>query len=63
FHVEPPAFKIRENSTYEHLSFSGGLPGELRSKAWHRISASDKENIQTRRRCKVLAGIMSNDPV
>ncbi|MGU5540616.1 hypothetical protein ACV1DG_15450, partial [Aeromonas hydrophila] len=26
FHVEPPAFKIRENSTYEHLSFSGGLP-------------------------------------
>ncbi len=22
----PPAFKIRENSTYEHLSFSGGLP-------------------------------------
>ncbi|MEH8261501.1 LeoA/HP0731 family dynamin-like GTPase, partial [Aeromonas veronii] len=26
-HVEPPAFKIRENSTYEHLSFSGGLPG------------------------------------
>ncbi|MFQ2264034.1 hypothetical protein, partial [Aeromonas dhakensis] len=25
-HVEPPAFKIRENSTYEHLSFSGGLP-------------------------------------
>uniref|UniRef100_UPI001F1D5692 hypothetical protein n=1 Tax=Aeromonas media TaxID=651 RepID=UPI001F1D5692 len=21
-----PAFKIRENSTYEHLSFSGGLP-------------------------------------
>ena len=37
--------------------------GELRSKAWHRISASDKENIQTRRRCKVLAGIMSNDPV
>ena len=37
--------------------------GELRSKAWHRISASDKENIQTRRRCKALAGIMSNDPV
>ncbi|MFH2725473.1 hypothetical protein ABNF75_24310, partial [Escherichia coli] len=26
-------------------------------------SASDKENIQTRRRCKALAGIMSNDPV
>ncbi|MGU5613444.1 PDDEXK nuclease domain-containing protein, partial [Aeromonas caviae] len=30
FHVEPPAFKIRENSTYEHLSFSGGLPLELK---------------------------------
>ncbi|MEH8248536.1 IS3 family transposase, partial [Aeromonas veronii] len=28
-HVEPPAFKIRENSTYEHLSFSGGLPHNL----------------------------------
>ncbi|MFM5481080.1 hypothetical protein ACET9B_12580, partial [Aeromonas veronii] len=28
FHVEPPAFKIRENSTYEHLSFSGGLPSQ-----------------------------------
>ncbi|MEH8208079.1 GGDEF domain-containing protein, partial [Aeromonas veronii] len=30
FHVEPPAFKIRENSTYEHLSFSGGLPYPVR---------------------------------
>ncbi|MFQ2027133.1 sigma-54 interaction domain-containing protein, partial [Aeromonas veronii] len=29
FHVEPPAFKIRENSTYEHLSFSGGLPPHI----------------------------------
>ncbi|MEH8130409.1 MGMT family protein, partial [Aeromonas veronii] len=28
-HVEPPAFKIRENSTYEHLSFSGGLPAQV----------------------------------
>ncbi|MGE6127015.1 OST-HTH/LOTUS domain-containing protein, partial [Aeromonas rivipollensis] len=25
-HVEPPACKIRENSTYEHPGFSGGLP-------------------------------------
>ncbi|MGU5730935.1 hypothetical protein ACV1DR_18750, partial [Aeromonas jandaei] len=25
-HVEPPAFKVRENSTYEHPGFSGGLP-------------------------------------
>ncbi|WP_429074726.1 hypothetical protein, partial [Aeromonas hydrophila] len=27
-HVEPPTFKVRENSTYEHPGFSGGLPSE-----------------------------------
>ncbi|MCK0188270.1 TNT domain-containing protein, partial [Aeromonas hydrophila] len=30
-HVEPPAFKVRENSTYEHPGFSGGLPFEQRA--------------------------------
>uniref|UniRef100_UPI002022767F phosphoribosyl-ATP diphosphatase n=1 Tax=Serratia marcescens TaxID=615 RepID=UPI002022767F len=34
FHVEPPAFKIRENSTYEHLSFSGGLPFHPAASDW-----------------------------
>ncbi|WP_421243502.1 helix-turn-helix transcriptional regulator, partial [Aeromonas enteropelogenes] len=28
-HVEPPAFKVRENSTYEHPGFSGGLPKQV----------------------------------
>ncbi|MGU5660336.1 hypothetical protein, partial [Aeromonas veronii] len=30
FHVEPPGIKVRENSTYEHLSFSGGLPKQVK---------------------------------
>ncbi len=27
-------FRLRENSTYEHTGFSGGLPGDYRAVLW-----------------------------
>lgn len=37
--------------------------GELRSKACQHVSASEEENIQRIRRCKVLVKFISDDPV
>jgi len=39
FHVEPPTFKIRKNYTYDHPSFSGGLPPfRVSSSRSHRLA-------------------------
>ncbi|MCK0188319.1 hypothetical protein MWU31_24325, partial [Aeromonas hydrophila] len=50
-HVEPPAFKVRENSTYEHPGFSGGLPSQFKSCV--QLVRGDHINIPARQKHRV----------